>query len=107
MANRSRVVGALDRRPQPLIDPRDGDIETDASSLEHRSLLALAGSLFTEISLPKLAMAVILLAVIPAILLGLAPIVATIWLGTFASTPAGALSAVLFVCALLALAWFG
>jgi 3',5'-cyclic AMP phosphodiesterase CpdA len=107
MANRSRVVGALDRRPRPLIDPRDGDIETDASSLEHRSLLALAGSLFTEISLPKLALALFLLAVVPAILLGLAPIVATIWLGTFASTPAGALSAVLFVCALLALAWFG
>ena len=37
-----------------LIDPRHGDIEDDAASPGQRSLLAIAGSLLVEISLPKL-----------------------------------------------------
>ena len=37
-----------------LIDPRHGDIEDDAASPDQRSLLAIAGSLLVEISLPKL-----------------------------------------------------
>ena len=40
---------------KPIIDPRDGDIEDDASSTKRRSLFSLAGSLLVEISLPKLA----------------------------------------------------
>ena len=38
----------------PLLDPRNGDVEDDASSTKQRSLLSLAGSLLAEISLPKL-----------------------------------------------------
>ena len=38
----------------PLLDPRNGDSEDDASSTTQRSMLSLAGSLLAEISLPKL-----------------------------------------------------
>ena len=65
----------------PAIDPRRGDIEDDASSSKRRSLLSLAGSLFAEISLPKLAVAFTLLGVVPALTLGIAPILAAIWFG--------------------------
>ena len=64
---------------RPAIDPRRGDIEDDASSSKRRSLLSLAGSLFAEISLPKLAVAFTLLVVVPALTLGIAPILAAIW----------------------------
>ncbi len=66
----------------PLIDPRLGDIEDDASSTKRRSLFALAGSLLAEISLPKLIFAWLLLIVMPAIILGLAPLVISGWLAT-------------------------
>jgi hypothetical protein len=62
-----------------LIDPRDGDIEDDWSSTKRRSLVSLAGSLAIEISLPKLAIALLLLIVIPALTLGLAPLLASAW----------------------------
>src|SRR5947208_971370 len=65
---------------KPKIDPRRGDIEDDASSSKRRSLLSLAGSLLAEISLPKLAVAWIWLIVVPSLMLGVAPIVASIWL---------------------------
>ncbi|HYW60306.1 MAG TPA: metallophosphoesterase, partial [Xanthobacteraceae bacterium] len=64
---------------RPAIDPRRGDIEDDASSTKRRSLLSLAGSLFAEISLPKLAVAFTLLVAVPALTLGIAPILAAIW----------------------------
>ena len=50
---------------KPNIDPRDGDIEDDASSTKRRSLFSLAGSLLVEISLPKLAVAWTLLIGLP------------------------------------------
>jgi predicted MPP superfamily phosphohydrolase len=62
-----------------LLDPRDGDIEDDWSSTKLRSLLSLAGSLAIEISLPKLAIALLLLIVTPALTLGLAPLLASAW----------------------------
>jgi len=65
----------------PIIDPRRGDIEDDASSTKRRSLLSLTGSLLSEISLPKLATAWLLLIVGPCLLLGLSPLVASAWLG--------------------------
>ena len=55
-----------------LIDPRHGDIEDDAASPGQRSLLAIAGSLLVEISLPKLLFAWTVLLLLPAVLLGLA-----------------------------------
>jgi hypothetical protein len=42
---------------RPLIDPRLGDAEDDASSTKRHSPLRIAGSLLAEISLPKLAVA--------------------------------------------------
>jgi len=66
----------------PILDPRLGDIEDDASSTKRRSLLAIAGSLLAEISIPKLMLATILLLLLPAIVLGLAPLVVSGWLAT-------------------------
>jgi 3',5'-cyclic AMP phosphodiesterase CpdA len=65
----------------PVIDPRGGDIEDDASSTKRRSLLSLAGSLLAEISFPKLILSWIMLFVVPGLLLGLAPLVASAWVG--------------------------
>ena len=65
---------------RPVIDPRGGDIEDDASSPGRHSLLSLAGTLLAEISLPKLAMAWIWLIVAPGLLLGLTPILASVWI---------------------------
>jgi hypothetical protein len=67
---------------KPIIDPRDGDIEDDASSTKRRSLVSLAGSLLVEISLPKLAVAWTLLIGLPGIILGIAPLLLSLWIGT-------------------------
>ena len=67
---------------EPIIDPRRGDFEDDASSTKRRSLLSLAGSLLVEISLPKLALAWFLMLVLPSLLLGLAPLAVSAWLNT-------------------------
>lgn len=108
MTNTWRAIEASDNRAQPLLDPRDGDIETDASSTESRSLLGLAGSLLVEVSLPKMLVAVVLLVVMPAILLGLAPLVATIWWGQVWRAPGvGGFGAVILMMALGAVAWIG
>lgn len=64
----------------PVIDPRRGDIEDDASSTKRRSLLSLAGSLLVEISLPKLILSWMMLFVVPGLLLGLTPVIASAWL---------------------------
>ncbi len=67
---------------KPIIDPRDGDIEDDASSTKRRSLFSLAGSLLVEISLPKLAVAWTLLIGLPGIILRIAPLLLSLWIGT-------------------------
>ena len=64
---------------KPVLDPRLGGLEDDASSTKRRSLLALAGTLLSEITLPKLAVAWTLLVVGPALVLGLSPLVASAW----------------------------
>jgi hypothetical protein len=64
-----------------LLDPRGGDAEDDASSPKQKSLLAIAGSLLAEISLTKLLIAWVASIVLPAAILGLAPLVATAWVG--------------------------
>lgn len=73
----------------PLIDPRLGDVEADASSTKRRSFVSLAGSLLAEVSLPKLIAAWSVLIATPALLLGLTPLVATAWLATFSHRLAG------------------
>ena len=67
--------------PGPLVDPRWGDAGDDIASPQRRSLVSIAGTLLVEISLPKLLFAATVLLLLPAALLGLAPLVATAWLG--------------------------
>jgi 3',5'-cyclic AMP phosphodiesterase CpdA len=64
----------------PVIDPRSGDIEDDASSTKNRSLLAITGSMLAEISLPRLLFVSTGLIILPGFLLGLAPLVVSAWL---------------------------
>jgi hypothetical protein len=92
-----------------LLDPRDGDIEDDAASPDQRSLLAIAGSLLVEISLPKLLFAWAVTLLFPALLLGFTPLVATAW---FSSASAHLLAlteigAALVLVTIAALGWFG
>ena len=92
-----------------LVDPRRGDAEDDASSTKQRSLLAIAGSLLAEISLPKLLFAWAFSILLPAILLGLAPLAATAW---FAKASARLLElteigAGIVFLAVVAIGWFG
>ena len=68
----------------PLIDPRKGDFECDASSSKNRSMLSIAGSLLAEIGIPKLIVAWIALIGLPSLMLGAMPIVASIWVSTTA-----------------------
>lgn len=94
---------------RPFIDPRAGDAEDDASSTKKRSLIAIAGSLLGEINLPKLALAWVFLALLPGLLLGVAPLVATAWLSTIAGR-VGALAGIgslLVLAAVALLGWFG
>ena len=93
-----------------IIDPRKGDAEDDASSPKRRSLLALAGSLVAEISLPKLALAWILLIGLPGFLLGIVPLVVSTWLGkvsTHASEFYVGILPVVILSVLGVLGWLG
>jgi hypothetical protein len=94
---------------KPLIDPRRGDVEDDASSTKRRSLLSLAGNLLSEVSLPKLVLAWLLLLVAPCLLLGLSPLIASAWItkisGNIASPYAG-LWPIVLIAVLLAVGWF-
>ncbi|ANW03435.1 metallophosphoesterase family protein [Bradyrhizobium icense] len=92
-----------------LVDPRDGDIEDDAASPGQRSLLAIAGSLLVEISLPKLVFAWAVLLLLPSVLLGLAPLLASAWFSTL-SEQLAALTEVgtaLLLAAIVAVGWIG
>jgi hypothetical protein len=94
----------------PLIDPRLGDAEDDASSTKQRSLLAIAGSLLAEISLPKLALAWVLLVVLPGLLLGLSPLIISGWLSTLSrkvAAPLGEIWPLLLLVLLAAVGWIG
>ncbi len=95
---------------KPILDPRDGDIEDDASSTHQRSLLSLAGSLFAEISLPKLFAVWIVLLLVPALLLGAAPLVATAWAVAVWDKTANVFTEIwpaLLLPPLAAIGWFG
>jgi calcineurin-like phosphoesterase family protein len=94
----------------PLFDPRFGDVEDDASSTKRRSMLALAGSLLAEISLPKLVLAWLLLIVLPGMLLGLTPLIVSGWLATLSRKIATLYSGVwplLLLAIVVALGWIG
>ncbi|WP_324417540.1 metallophosphoesterase family protein [Bradyrhizobium sp.] len=92
-----------------LVDPRHGDVEDDAASPGQRSLLAIAGSLLAEISLPKLLFAWTALLLLPAVLLGLTPLLVSAWFSTL-SQKLAALTGIGTALALLAIAavgWIG
>lgn len=92
----------------PILDPRDGDIEDDASSTERRSMLWLAGSLLAEISLPKLVATWVLLIVLPGLLVGAAPLLVSIWIRAILSNLAGVfyeLAPILILALLAAVGW--
>lgn len=94
---------------RPIVDPRLGDVEDDASSTKQHSLFSLAGSLLAEISLPKLIVSWVMLVVIPAVLLGLAPVVAVSWAGKLASKLASPVLGILPIALFLivaAVGWF-
>jgi len=91
-----------------LIDPRRGDTEDDVASTKSRSLIAIGGRLLAEISLPKLALAWTMLIGLPAILLGLAPLVILGWAHTISGQVATALAgfwSLLIIATLVTLAW--
>ena len=94
----------------PDLDPRRGDIEDDASSTKRRSMLSLAGSLLAEISIPKLLTAWVALIVLPSLMLGVAPVVAAIWVHKISdkvtTSLIGVWSAIL-LAGLALLGWFG
>ena len=93
----------------PILDPRNGDIEDDASSTKKRSMLALAGSLLAEISLPKLAIAWMLLIGFPGLLLGAAPLLVSIWAAAVWSHAANIFYEILpalLLPLLVAIGWF-
>ncbi|MET0528220.1 MAG: metallophosphoesterase [Microvirga sp.] len=93
-----------------LVDPRLGDAEDDVASTKSRSLVAIGGRLLAEISLPKLLLAWIMLIGLPAILLGLAPLLVFGWVSTIPARVATALAgfwSLLIAVGLVALAWFG
>ncbi len=98
----------------PLIDPRHGDVEDDASSTKQRSLLGIAGSLLAEISLPKLVLAWTLLIIVPGVMLGLAPLIASAWLTTLSTkvaakiaAPLGGIWPLLLLVLVVAVGWMG
>jgi predicted MPP superfamily phosphohydrolase len=105
-------LGTSERRPsiKPVLDPRAGDIEDDASSTKSRSLLALAGSLLSEISLPKLLTAWLVMLVAPCLVLGLSPIIASAWavkiFGNISFSYAG-LWPIILLATLLGVGWLG
>jgi hypothetical protein len=100
------------REPEPkapILDPRDGDAEDDASSPKQKSLLAIAGSLLAEISLTKLLLAWIASIVAPAAILGLAPLIVTAWVGgVFVRVlELYGIGGALLLLAIVAAGWFG
>src|ERR1700759_3716823 len=95
---------------KPIIDPRDGDIEDDASSTKQRSLFSLAGSLLAEISLPKLAVVWVLLIGFPGVGLGLAPVLVSLWFTPTTSRVSyvlAGMSPIVVIAILVGFAWFG
>ena len=93
----------------PILDPRLGDFESDHSAPKQRSLLAIAGSLLGEISLPKLAVIWTMQILAPAVLLGLAPLILTASIGKASSRLAEAtwIGAAILVIAAAVAAFYG
>ncbi len=104
--DRSRVTRPV---AEPLLDPRFGDMENDLSSPKQRLLLSIFGRLLAEISLPKLVFAWTVSILLPAVLLGFAPLVLTAWVrkSWVHLAEATGTGLVLVVIVSLSMAWFG
>lgn len=70
----------------PLLDPRRGDAENDATNMRQKSLAQMAARILTEISLPKFLLSLGMTVILPALAIGLAPLIVSAWLGFFART---------------------
>ena len=105
-SNRSSVIR---RSGEPILDPRRGDLEDDRSATKQRSLLSIFGSLLAEISLPKLLVAWAFSILLPAVLLGLAPLLLTAWIAKSWTRFVEATGAGVVLVALVSLsvAWIG
>ena len=93
---------------KPIVDPRHGDVEDDASSTKSNSLLSMAGSLLGEISLTKLIAAWLILFIVPAVTLGLAPLVVSAWIAKFSTkitSPLLGIVPLVILAAVAALGW--
>src|SRR5215475_8424244 len=92
-----------------IVDPRQGDIEDDIASPGQRSLAAIASSLLVEISLPKLLFAWTVSLLLPAVMLGVAPLVASAWLATLSGhiLRLTGIGCALVVVVVVALGWIG
>lgn len=99
-----------DKAVKLFADPRHGDVEDDASSTKSRTLVSLAGSVLSEISLPKLALTWLFFLAIPALGLGLAPLLVSAWISKISSrfaSPLNGIWPILVLAFLVALGWFG
>jgi hypothetical protein len=107
--SRSRVGSRseTDNIGPQLVDPRQGDNEDDIASPGNRSLLAITATMLVEISLPKLLFAWTTSLLLPAVLLGLAPLAATAWLNTVSAhiVAVTEIGAALVLAAAAALGW--
>ena len=92
---------------KPIVDPRHGDVEDDASSTKTNSLLSMAGSLLGEISLAKLIVAWLTLFIVPAVVLGLAPLIASAWIAKLGAKIASPLVGMVPLAILAAVAALG
>lgn len=93
-------------------DPREGDLEDDASSTSRHSLLGHASRMLLEISLPKLALAATMLLVVPALLLGAVPklvlwLTETAWHGVARFGLIAALASFALIAGIVAWRWGG
>lgn len=92
-----------------IIEPRNGDAEDDASSTKTHSLIAIAGSLLGEISLPKLALAWVIGALLPSLLLGAAPLVLTAWVASISGrvTALAGIGSLILLALVGTVGWYG
>lgn len=67
-----------------LPDPRWGDAEDDAASPKRKSLVSILGNLLVEVSLPKLLFSWLILMMLPAVMLGVAPLAISAWFSKLA-----------------------
>ena len=100
-----------DREPHtPLIDPRTGDVEDDVSSLRDRSLIVAASTMLVEVSLSKLLISILIMILLPAVLLGLAPVLVSAWFSVLPRETAAFLSStgtIVLVVVAPVVAWWG